>query len=452
MEFHSDRPPDPDPPDLSPDIMLTDTPQETRKRPRDDIQPSQQGKRVILNPDLASASIQAIYTHPSLDATKVYDDSDPGPFIVHVSQDSSSGSPASGTPLRAIKFGQFLYNHKVNDITRDGVKMTGRNRVTVEFKSAGAANDFINHPALSPNKFKAVIPTYHITRMGVARRVPVDLSMDEFVGSLDLPHGCGIVLKARRFSRKVISNANVSYVPTQSVVITFRGQFLPVKIYSFRAAVEVDRYTYPTIQCHACCRFGHVKANCRSKPCCFKCAQPHLGETCDADPPTCIYCSGSHASTDKNCPEQARQKSIKVIMSQDSISFAEADARLPKSKKSFAEVASSQPNGPSPKKSYKKTVTTQRRPRSPLSPGYDRLAHQAIISSPSSSLPNGSALNVITPNDNLLDNLLSLVVSLLSKFSDTIPPHVALKIRELSSFSQNGSEPDPGPSVECSEP
>ncbi|XP_048479964.1 uncharacterized protein LOC119694654 [Plutella xylostella] len=441
----------------SPDI-LTDSSQETRKRPRDDEQSSTpKGKRVIVDPDLASASIQTIFTHPSLDATKVYDDSDPGPFIVHVTQESSSGStaPAASSPLRAIKFGQFLYKNKISDITRDGVKMTGRNRVTVEFRSAKAANEFIKHPALTTNKFKAVIPTYHITRMGVARRVPLDLSMDEFVGSLDLPAGCGIVLKARRISRKVVNNGNTSYVPTQTIVITFRGQLLPEKIFSYRAAVEIERYTYPTIQCHACCRFGHMKASCRSKPRCYKCAQPHLGETCDADPPTCIYCSGSHASTSKNCPEQARQKSIKVIMSQDSISFAEADARLPKSRKSFAEVTASQPIGPPANKSYKKTVYTQRRPRSPLSPGYDRLAHQALISSPSSSLPNGSALNSITsitPNDNLLDNLLSLVVSLLAKFSDTIPPHVALKLKELTSFTQNGSEPDPGPPVECSEP
>lgn len=145
-------------------------------------------------------------------------------------------------------------------------------------------------------------------------------------------------------------------------------------------------------------------------------------------------------------------------MSQDSISFAEADARLPSSKKSFAEVASTKPNGQPPNRSYKKTVVTQRRPRSPLRPGYDKLAHQAIISSPPSSLPNGSALSVITPNDNLLDHLLSLVVSLLAKFSDTLPPNVAQKLQVISSLIHNGSEPtpngcepDPGSSVEYAE-
>lgn len=458
MQHHSDRPPDrpPDPPD---EETLPDSPPlfspsskaipDSRKRPSDDQQP-QPGKKTITNPDLASASTQTIFTHPSLDAIKVYDETDAGPFMVHVSQDDQS-NPASS--LRAIKFGQFLYKNKISDITRDGIKMIGRNRVAVEFRNAKAANEFIHNPALEKNKFKAVIPTFHITRMGFARGVPVDLSMDEFVQSLELPHGCGIVLKARRFSRKVINDGTVTYIPTQSVVITFRGQHLPDKIYSYHAVVEIQRYTYPTIQCHACCRFGHVKANCRSKPRCFKCAQPHLGDTCDTIQPTCLYCSGNHPSNDKNCPEQSRQKSIKVIMSQDNISFAEANARLPSSKKSFAEVASSQPNGPTLNRSYKKTVFTPRRPRSPASsPGYDRLAHQDIISAPSSSLPNGSALNAITPNDNLLDHLLSVVVNLLAKFSDTIPPHVAQKLKQISSLSYNGSEPDADTSVECSEP
>lgn len=158
-----------------------------------------------------------------------------------------------------------------------------------------------------------MIPSFNVTRMGLVRNVPVDFSMEEFVDSLELPIHCGIVLKARRLSRKVIEDGKISRIPTQSVALTFRGQTHPDRIYSFHTSLPVELYQFPTIQCLACCRFGHVKAQCRSKPRCFKCTQPHEGSSCDVleANSTCLLCFGQHFSSSVKCPEFSRQTSIK---------------------------------------------------------------------------------------------------------------------------------------------
>ncbi|KAI8437487.1 hypothetical protein MSG28_011806 [Choristoneura fumiferana] len=216
-----------------------------------------------------------------------------------------------------------------------------------------------------------------------------------------------------------------------------------------RATVKpVDNYKLPTIQCHKCCRFGHVKDQCRSNPRCAKCAQNHATSDCtvpDSDV-TCLYCSGPHTATDNRCPEFSRQKSIKTVMSIENIGYVEAARRFRPVRTSYADKArqnfspdsqqtphsqivdsQSPPGSPTQRpltQSYKKTVYIERRPRPPPSKSYDAQAHQAFTYTPKSSLPNGCALGYHdspVPNDNLAELITKMLINLLSKFSDIIP-------------------------------
>ncbi|KAL0829149.1 hypothetical protein ABMA28_004000 [Loxostege sticticalis] len=346
----------------------------------------------------------------------------------------------------------MLSHNKVKGIVKDGVKSAGRNRVSIEFKTAADANTFVPSQFLASNGFKAIIPTYNVTRMGIVRGVPVDWSLDEFIESLELPEKCGCVLKARRLNRKTTSDGNTIWTPTQTVVLTFAGQTLPKKVYSFHTSLVVETYLLPTIQCHNCCRFGHVKSQCRSKARCFRCAQPHAGDECQVprEAASCLLCSGSHSAIDKSCPEQSRQRSIKLLMSQDNISYLEASARVPSVRRPYNEVTktpinvptpsmpqrrSSQAPTPSPVSSYRKTVTQTPRPRTRLSSGFDRLAHQAIVADPPSLIQNGCALqNSSTKNDNLIESAIAFVIQIVSKFSDALPSNVATQLSELYSI------------------
>lgn len=412
-------------------------------------------KRTTLETNPITASKQQVYTHPSLaSGLREYSNNDIGPFIVHISKEVTD--PAATTSIRAIKIGQLLVNNCIKDITQDGVKKVGRNRISVEFTSAESANNFLKNPVIQNNNFSATIPTYNCSRMGLVRNVPADISMEVFAESIEVPQGFGMILKARRLNRKNRTDSGVEWIPTNSVVLTFQGQKLPERIYSFHNSLPIELYQLPTIQCLKCCRFGHVRDQCRSKPRCFRCAQSHTGDECSVVEPsaTCIFCSRTHFATYKNCSEHIRQQNIKNLMSKESISFQEASLRFPTLNRltyadATAEVHSNNSapqshreseEGPSPTNiSYRKTVTYMPRPRTPLDRGYDRHAHQDIIRPPPSSSANGRVFQKDnsqheyeenSPNENLLDILVSLILNILNKF-DSLPPNVAPKFEKF---------------------
>ncbi|CAK1589026.1 unnamed protein product [Parnassius mnemosyne] len=273
--------------------------------------------------------------------------------------------------------------------------------------------------------------------------------MDEFVSASEVASSSEII-RARRLNRKVIKADNsVEWIPTQTIVITFSGKLLPSHVFAYFTSYPVEPYILPTIQCYNCCRFGHVKSKCRSKPRCYKCGQPHDGESCEVTSVTCLHCSGNHTAISSSCPEFNRQKSIKVIMSQEHISYDEASVRVRPSKRGYSDIASKTPLNPSPntsnKNSYKKTFYINRKPRSPASDhGYDHTAHESMIQTPRSSLPNGNAYpkdneqNHTSPNENLIDLLISTLLCIISKFDDhCLPPNLTQSLEKLSTLLNN---------------
>ncbi|RVE40167.1 hypothetical protein evm_015183 [Chilo suppressalis] len=117
-----------------------------------------------------------------------------------------------------MHFGKFLFTHNIKNVVADGVKKVGRNRISVQFKSASDANSFIDHPALLNNNYLASIPSFNVSRMGIIRNVPVEWSMEELVQNVRVPDGHGKVFRARRLNRK----ENVSYMEASA-------RFAPVR-------------------------------------------------------------------------------------------------------------------------------------------------------------------------------------------------------------------------------
>ncbi|KAI5636441.1 hypothetical protein NE865_10861 [Phthorimaea operculella] len=407
-------------------------------------------KKTINN--TSTPSIQSTFTLPEFELNiRTYGEHDVAPFIVHISKVVSESTLANSSTLRPIKFGHFLFHNKIQGIVKDGIKRVGRNRISVEFKTSDDANSFLQHPSLAAAKYEAVIPSFNITRMGIIREVPVEWTLEELLRAVEVPSGFGKVIKARRLNRKSYDEDNSPvWIPTQTVVLTFLGQKLPPQVYCFYTSLPVQTYVLPTIQCNKCCRFGHIAAKCRSHERCFICAGNHLGISCTRKTPTCLFCSGEHKATDQNCPEQSRQRNIKLVMSQENISYLEASIRFPQVRKPFTDAlrnspllfpdqSQSQPTQPSTqptiKTSYNKTTFTQRRLPSPASSrGYDRAAHMALISSPHPSSPNGSALS--SPSSasdfSFIGSLLSTCFKILSKANqEEIPNNIRNNLTEL---------------------
>lgn len=454
-----------DPPDLgsesdNTDSTLVSLSTGARKRQRapsaqDDLIPNKKN----ISP---STSTQHFYIVPQFDVKDLhYDQTDLGPYVVHLTKNIAD--PASGYTLRVLKVAQLLFKNKVTGICSDGIKLIGRNKVALQFKTWDEANKFLECEFLSAYDFHAQIPTYNVTRTGIIKGIPVDWSMEELVNALECPSGCGPVLKARRLNRKTFIENKPVWIPTQTVAVTFKSTFLPKKIFCFNAAINVDKYQLPSIQCLSCCRFGHTQNFCRSKPRCFKCAQPHSGSTCQVIDSSCLFCSGNHFATDKVCPEHNRQKIIKNIVSEESISYMEASARVPSiNRRLYADIVKFTPSPPSPiiekaqtqsaPVSYKKTVSVPRSCPASVCKSYDKVAHNAIIASPSSTMTNGCALNSerSSQNENLLELISCTLLNMISKFDEMPLPNNILQILQKISYvvnSQHGSDS----TMECEE-
>lgn len=378
-----------------------------------------------------------------------YDATDSSPYIVHVQREQSS--PNDGSILHPISFGRFLKKHFIKNIINGSVKCIGRNRITLSFSNHNDANSFVNHNSLATEKLKAFIPTFTITRMGLVRGVPTEWSPEEIIDNVSVPSGCGKILKVRRLNYKVNIGGSPTWKPSQTVVITFDGKTLPKRIYICYNALAVELYTFPTIQCFSCCRFGHTKLQCRSKPRCYKCGQEHTGDTCnwEEDCATCCLCSGLHYATNKSCPEFVRQKSIKLSMAENCISYAEAFKLHPPTGKSYAEVLSStKPTSiekpillssqSSSRTSYRKTLTSK--PRSPYNApkGYDRVAHQEF--SKDYNMPTGSnGCAYPKPNQNdpeqfsqhALTEIIASLIDILTQNNILLPSNVAPILESL---------------------
>ncbi|XP_048001769.1 uncharacterized protein LOC125238455 [Leguminivora glycinivorella] len=399
-----------------------------------------------------SASIQHTYVRPGYENANDYKyaPTDLGPFVVHVSREDTESTNTSSR-MKALKMAQIIYNNKVPGIKE--IKALGKTKMEIHFATASEANSFLSHDILTTHKLSAAIPRFQVSRMGVVRQIPLDWTLEEFVNSIECPTGSGPVVKARRLNKKREVEGRRVWEPTGTVALTFLGQVLPEKIYSFSMSLPVSTYKLPIIQCRKCVRFGHIKEQCRSNPRCSRCSQNHETTECsvpDAEV-SCLFCSGPHAATNQSCPEFARQRSIKLVMVEENIGYIEAARRFRPVRTSFADIAktsqANQPNreirslSPSSKspaqssssqnspttqttQSYRKTILVQRRPKPVLGKSYDVEAHRNITSTPQSSQSNGCALGQQvseTPNDNLSYGVSLIIDDLLSRFGDILP-------------------------------
>lgn len=408
----------------------------------------------ISNPEpiLSNPASTSIGTHTPVGRTS-YVATDAAPYIVHIQKEHVGEN--NGVTFHPVTFGRFLKKNSINGIVNGSIKRIGRNRISMSFNNFSDANLFITNSKLNEEKLKAFIPTFTVTRMGVIRGVPTDWEDDEIIENISVPIGCGKIIKMRRLKRKINVNNNVQFVNTGTIVVTFDGQVLPTRVYMCYTALTVDLYIYPTVQCYNCCRYGHVKNQCRSVPRCFKCGQGHSGDTCDVEEDLyyCCLCKGNHQAVNKKCLEFDRQKKIKESMSKSCISYLEAVKLHPVvNKLSYADALLSAPSPStdvdnynvskphlnftsqnSTSQSYKKTVFLKPRAPTKAHKGYDRSAHAEITKTPSIQSVK-PIFNDNNDTDTSISEVIRSLIQLLNQSNTKVsPPNVALLINILHS-------------------
>lgn len=257
------------------------------------------------------------------------------PYVVHVQKKTEHGLAS----LDSISFGSFIFKKKCENILK--IKSVGRQKVAVEFNSIDSANAFLDDESLSKAGYISFIPKYLSSRMGVLRNIPADMTEEDLLQQISTPRSFGKIIKLRRLTFKTVEEGKNVWKPARSIVVTVEGKELPSYVYLFYNRIPVETYVLPTVQCYKCCKYGHTKLQCRGKEVCYRCSGGnHTGDKChiEEENVTCVNCGGRHTAVSVVCPELGRQKHIKKIMAENSISYYEASLRVPRSKPTYSSI------------------------------------------------------------------------------------------------------------------
>ncbi|XP_070169699.1 uncharacterized protein [Polyergus mexicanus] len=242
-----------------------------------------------------------------------------GPFEIVI-----MSTEAANTSIHPLTVGHLLSSTLKKDIE---IKKLGFSKISAQFKSREAANNLINNPILNANNLIAYIPSYRVSRQGIIRNVPLDLTKSTIKEEIDFSVGINSV---RRLNRKVIdpSTRLVSYAPSKSIAITFEGQNIPQSLYLYMVRYEVSLLISNPSLCYSCYRYGHIKSQCRGQSRCPLCGDKSHDNisSCSNNnqPPSCINCKGSHKINDRSCPEWLKQKNILELAAHKNIPIIEA--------------------------------------------------------------------------------------------------------------------------------
>lgn len=256
----------------------------------------------------------------------IYYETDLGPFYVHVSPNGESnnfGDMAVGRLLRTMKVQGVMEVKKINRFT-----------VKLRFDTFDKANSFLTSPFLVQNEFKAFLPRYNITKIGIIFDIPVEYSEQMLKDNIDSPLP---IVDIHRFQRNSENERGEKVrIPTRTVKVSFRGQFLPDEVSFFYAKRKVKPFIPTVTRCNRCLRFGHIVKFCKQeKSTCVNCGIIHEDE-CES-PMKCFHChSPNHDAKNVNCPEFMRNTLIKEAMVYRNLTFFEANEEFPKVKSQFS--------------------------------------------------------------------------------------------------------------------
>ncbi|KYM96984.1 hypothetical protein ALC62_12361 [Cyphomyrmex costatus] len=229
--------------------------------------------------------------------TLTYDKGDRPPFVVFIRRADNVLNKNKASRLDPIAVACVVTSFAKEQIIE--IKASGRNRIAIHFSDLNMANTTLSHPSLKEAGLIAFIPSFNILRTGVIRNVPLDISEDD--------------------------------IAKRTVLIKFRGQFLPRSVFFMHVSFPVSPYFPRVFICFSCLRYGHVIANCKSKSRCERCgkAKHPVPDECPRIqlPPLCCNCGGEHLPSASNCPAFLKQK-LYATAAIENISYVEARSKL----------------------------------------------------------------------------------------------------------------------------
>lgn len=266
-----------------------------------------------------------------------FSDSDIGPFQVIIeSTDQNIGRIHPMKLGRIIKINFEGLKNNIKDIS-----FAGQKRIKIDFDSARAANLFIKSKWVKDSHYKTFIPFHLVSRQGVIRNVDSEIDENYILDNIDA--GPFQIIEAKRMKRKLIENGQVKYVPTGTVILRFRGTFLPNEVSIDYQKCKVQPFIQKVTICYKCLGYNHVSQQCRGTSKCPNGCEQHEGNICPRkESPVCIYCEApknNHSALSQECPRFVFEKNIKMKMAYENVPYRAAKEQL--LRKDYSEVLKS---------------------------------------------------------------------------------------------------------------
>ena len=190
------------------------------------------------------------------------------------------------------------------------IKSSGRNRIKVQVKSTKDANDLVNNRLLPPENLRAFIPNHLLEKKGLIRGVDTYFDNEYLKENII---SSSKIFEVQRMQRKVEKDSKTVYVPKQTVILTFDGNYLPNRVEINSVIFNVEPFYGRVTQCFNCLKYGHVSRQCRaSNSLCINCGKVKSEDhACLESDAYCIHCKvKGHKSNSRNCTYYEEQKKI----------------------------------------------------------------------------------------------------------------------------------------------
>lgn len=261
-----------------------------------------------------------------------YKNTDTGPYFVYI-ENELEGFKGK---LNAIKIGDILFQkHPELDNKISSIESIGRNRIRIKFKDSKSANNLLKSTCLKSYNLIQYVPKSISHKFGIIRGVDLDLT-EEYIKQKIQPFDmhCHFEIESvKRMHRKEqLQDGTRNFIPTRTIFISFRASTLPKYISINHVRIAVEQYNQKVLLCYNCFRYGHLSKQCKSNIRCLKCKEEHNITECQKVlSPKCFHCEGEHYTNEINkCQEYSRQKTIKKLMTENNLTYYEANQQTPK--------------------------------------------------------------------------------------------------------------------------
>lgn len=211
---------------------------------------------------------------------------------------------------------KLLRNNDISGVSR--IKYVNPFKILIDFEKDLSADQFIACEHFKELGWKCQ-KTWEVGfSYGVIKDIELDKSEDELIKYMASNVEIANIKRLKRRNEE-------GWTLSESVRIGFIGSTLPPFIYLFDVKIKVEPFVFPVTQCSRCWRYGHVKNMCPSnRSICPKCAKAHPNCETSINEYKCVNCQGNHMALSKTCPEYAKEKKIRQLMSEFNVTYQKA--------------------------------------------------------------------------------------------------------------------------------